>query len=100
MAVVPTYLISQLLEGTCVSEALSPVASIILQIRPTSAASERNWSLFGNTYTKARNRLTNTRVEELVAIRANFRLFEPDNEPSSTRMESDSEDETSESDES
>jgi hypothetical protein len=34
----------------CGSEALSPVASIILQIPPTSAASERNWSFFGNTH--------------------------------------------------
>jgi hypothetical protein len=33
-----------------------------------------------------------------VATWANLRLFEPDNEPSSTRLESDSEDETSESD--
>ena len=87
-------------KGLCGSEALSPVASIILQIPPTSAASERNWSLFGNTHThtKARNRLTNTRVEKSVAIRSNLRLFEPDNEPASTRLESDSEDEASESD--
>ena len=56
------------------------VASNILQI-PPSAASERNWTLFGNTH-----------------IQANLRLFEPDNEPSSTRLESDSEDEASESD--
>ena len=34
----------------------------------------------------------------MVAIRANLRLFEPDNELSSTRVESDSEDEASESD--
>ena len=47
----------------CRSEALSPVASIILQIPPTSAASECNWSLFGNTHTEACNRMTNTRVE-------------------------------------
>ena len=80
MAVVPTYLISHL-----------PLCS-------KSATSERNWSLFGNTHTKAHNRLTNTRVEKLVAIRANLRLFEPDNKPSSTRSESDSEDEASESD--
>ena len=78
--------------------ALSPVTSIILQIPPTSAASERNWSLFGNTHTKARNRLTKTRVEKLVAIQANLRLFEPDNKPFSTRLEIDSEDEVSESD--
>ena len=33
-----------------------------------------------------------------MAIQANLRLFEPDNEPSSTGLESDSEDEASESD--
>jgi hypothetical protein len=48
-------------KGLRASEALSPVASIILQI--PSAASERNWSLFGNTHTKAHNSLNNTRVE-------------------------------------
>ena len=42
--------------------------------------------------------LTNIRVEKLVAIRANLRLFEPDKEPSSTRLESDSENEASKSD--
>jgi hypothetical protein len=49
------------------------------------------------THTKARNRQTNTSVDKLVAILANCRLFEPDNEPSSTRLESDK-DEASESD--
>ena len=33
-----------------------------------------------------------------MAIQGNVRLFEPDNEPSSTRLECDSEDEASESD--
>ena len=79
-------------KGLCGSEALAPVASIILQIPPTSAASERNWSLFGNTHTKVRKRLTNARVEKLVAIRANLRLFEPDTEPSSTTLDSDTDD--------
>lgn len=85
-------------KGLCGSEALAPVASIILQIPPSSAASERNWSLFGNTHTKVRNRLTNERVEKLVAIRANLRLFEPDTEPSSTRLDSDTEEEEEEAD--
>ncbi|XP_072564792.1 uncharacterized protein [Paramormyrops kingsleyae] len=85
-------------KGLCESEALGPVASILLQIPPSSAASERNWSLFGNTHTKVRNRLTNVRVEKLVGIRANLRLFEPDTEPSSTRLESDTEEEDSELD--
>ena len=80
-------------KGLCGSEALSPVASIF-QVSPTSAGSERNWFLFGNTHTKARNRLTNTWVDKLVAIQANWRLFEP----ISTRWESDREDEASESD--
>lgn len=78
--------------------ALAPVGSVILQIPPSSATSEYNWSLFGNTHTKVRNRLTNVRVEKLVSIRANLRLFEPDTEPSTTRLESDAEEEDSELD--
>ena len=74
----------------CASEAISPIASVILQIPPTSAASERNWSLFGNTHTKVRNRLTNDRVEKLVAIRSNLKLFEP-NADVSTQLDYDSE---------
>ena len=92
MAVVPT---SHHPHGGRDFVALSPVASIILQIPPT-ATSERNWSWLGNARIKACNRLTNTKVEKLVAIRADIRLLEPDNEPSSTRLESDSEDEVSE----
>ncbi|RXN07090.1 hypothetical protein ROHU_032480 [Labeo rohita] len=80
-------------KGLCGSEALAPVASTILQIPPTSAASERSRSLFGNIYTKVCNRLTNERVEKLVAIRANLQLFDPDIEPSSTRLDSDAESE-------
>ncbi|XP_052452890.1 uncharacterized protein LOC128013739 [Carassius gibelio] len=80
-------------KGLCGFEALAPVASIILQIPPTSAASERKWSRFGNAHTKVRNRLTNAREEKLVAVRANLRLFEPDTEPSWTRLDSDTEDE-------
>ena len=61
---------------------------MILQIPPTSAASERNWSLFGNTHTKVCNRLTNDRVEKLVAIRSNLKLFEPN---AATQLDYDSE---------
>ena len=56
-------------KGLSGSDAISPVTSIILQIPPTSAASERNWSLFGSTHTKSPNILSITRVEKLVAIR-------------------------------
>ena len=73
---------------------LPPSSSKSLQHQPPQSATV---PCLG-THTKARNRLTNTRVEKLVATRANLRLFEPDNEPSSTRLESDSEDNASESD--
>lgn len=74
-------------KGLCGSEALASVASIILQILPSSAACERNCSLFRNTRTKVCNSLTNMRVEKLVAIRANLRLFEPDTLDSDTEEE-------------
>ncbi|KAG8013300.1 hypothetical protein GBF38_021598 [Nibea albiflora] len=74
-------------KGLCGSEALAPVASFILQIPPSSAASERNCSLFRNKHTKVCNSLTNVRGEKLVAIRANLRLFEPDTLDSDTEEE-------------
>ena len=77
-------------QGLCASEGISPIASVILQIPPTSAASECNWSLFGNTHTKVRNRLTNDRVEKLLAIRSNLKLFEPSADVS-TQLDYDSE---------
>ncbi|GAA6089231.1 uncharacterized protein LOC122142485 [Tachysurus ichikawai] len=58
------YLQSTWWKRLCGSEALAPVACIILQIPPTSAASEHNWSLFGT-----------------------------DKKPSSTKLDSDTEDE-------
>ena len=39
------------------------------------------------------------RVEKLVGIRANLKLFEPDTEPSSTRLDSDTEEEEEEEEE-
>ncbi len=35
-------------------------------MRPTICASERNWSLWGNVFTKSRNRLAITRAEKLI----------------------------------
>lgn len=43
-------------KGLSGSEALAPLASIILQIPPTSAASERNRSVFRNAYARLCNR--------------------------------------------
>ena len=84
------YYSRYMVAGFVCIRSLSPIASVILQIPPTSAAPERNWSLFGNTHTKVRNRLTNDRVEKLVAIRFNLKLFEP-NADVSTQLDYDSE---------
>ncbi|KAK6171875.1 hypothetical protein SNE40_018299 [Patella caerulea] len=77
-------------KGLCASEAISSIASLILAIPPSSAASERIWSLLGTTHTKVRNRLPNERVEKLVCIRSNLKLFEADNDPSTTDVHEDS----------
>ena len=74
-------------KGLCSVEALSPVANATRQISPTSAASGRNWSLFGNIHTKSVNRLSNEKVEKLVAIRANLNLFETNEETTTCLQE-------------
>lgn len=71
--------------GLCWSEALPTVVSIIPQI--TLVASEHIWSRLGNTHTNTHNGLINARVEKLVAIQANVKLFEPDMELSSTGLD-------------
>ena len=48
-------------------------AAALLSAHATSCASERNWSLWGNIYTKARSRLSLARAEKLVYIRGNSR---------------------------
>jgi len=48
-------------------------AVVLLSAHATSCASERNWSLWGNIYVKARNRLSLDRAEKLVFIRGNSR---------------------------
>jgi len=51
---------------------LAVVASKILQMPPTSAASERNWSIYGNVQSKSRSRLTDTHAQKLVYIKHNM----------------------------
>lgn len=50
---------------------LSRAAIRLLSMHATSCASERNWSLWGSVYTKARNRLSISRAEKLIFIRGN-----------------------------
>ncbi len=57
--------------GTCSYPGVAEAAIRLLFMHPTSCASERNWSLWGNVFTKSRNRLAITRAEKLIFIRGN-----------------------------
>ena len=50
------------------------MATYCLSINPTTGAAERNWSAHGYLYLKARNRLTNERVQKLVYLFQNLRV--------------------------
>jgi hypothetical protein len=43
----------------------------LLMFHATTCAAERNWSVWGNIFTKARNRLAIERAEKLVYARGN-----------------------------
>ncbi|XP_074112281.1 uncharacterized protein LOC141535985 [Cotesia typhae] len=57
---------------------LAKLAVIILNIPATSAACERNWSVFGNIKTKKRNRLSVEKTEKLVFVKSNLCLLDDD----------------------
>ncbi|XP_064475765.1 uncharacterized protein LOC135389662 [Ornithodoros turicata] len=59
-------------EGLCAKQPLTPLACSLLQIPPSSASCERNWSEAGNIHTKLRNRLTTERVEKLLFVHSNL----------------------------
>ncbi|XP_040076165.1 zinc finger BED domain-containing protein 4-like [Ixodes scapularis] len=65
-------------QGLCASEPLAPIACRLLQVPPSSAACERNWSKFSGVHTKSRNRLKGHRVQKLVFVRSNLELRSPD----------------------
>lgn len=50
---------------------LAEAACRLLSMHATACAAERNWSLWGSTYTKPRNRLSVARAEKLIFIRGN-----------------------------
>eukprot|EP00064_Thunnus_orientalis_P009549 superscaffoldBa00001221_g9573 len=62
-------------KGLCSSEPLSPVASAILQIPPTTGTCEHLQSRFCNT--KVQGSLSADRVQKLVAMQTNLKLLEP-----------------------
>lgn len=62
-------------KGLCNCQIMSSMARKILSVPPSSASSERNWSLFGNTLTRTRNRISTDRLQKLITVRANIRLL-------------------------
>ena len=54
---------------------LQKLATSVLSIPSSSAASERCWSVMGNIHSDARNRLTDERVEKLVYCYFNERML-------------------------
>jgi hypothetical protein len=61
-------------KGLCGRRGLSKIAVILLSIPATAAASERNWSCFGNIKTQKRNRLTKDTLMKLVFIKFNLNI--------------------------
>ncbi|XP_077485379.1 uncharacterized protein LOC144095562 [Amblyomma americanum] len=59
-------------QGLCTNQPLTPLACRLLQIPPSSASCERNWSRFGNVHTRIRNRLSGERVRKLVYVQSNL----------------------------
>lgn len=62
-------------KGLCNCQILSSIAKRLLSVPPSSASCERNWSLFGNTLTRPRNRMTTDRLQKLITVRSNIRIL-------------------------
>ncbi|XP_034255548.1 uncharacterized protein LOC117653772 [Thrips palmi] len=62
---------------TCDDQPLTPIAVRLLTMPSASASVERNWSCYGRTHTKVRNRLQNVKTGKLVAIQMNLKYSLP-----------------------
>ena len=56
---------------------VATAAKKLLSCHVTACATERNWSLWGNIYVKARNRLALERAKKLIGIRHNGKVAAP-----------------------
>ncbi|CAH2006273.1 unnamed protein product [Acanthoscelides obtectus] len=63
-------------QGLSTTQPLMPIASRILNGPPSSASSERNWSLHGLIHTSKRNRLSQDKIQKLVIIHSNLVINE------------------------
>jgi hypothetical protein len=59
-------------KGFCAGKSLALVASRVLNLPASSAASERNWSTFKHIQSSKRNRLTDKRSNKLVNVKFNL----------------------------
>lgn len=55
---------------------LNIVASAVNEMQPTSAASERIWTIYRFIHSRLRNRLTNEKVEKLVFLYVNCAIMD------------------------
>ena len=62
-------------KGLCSSSSLSKVASRILMMPASSAATERSFSVYSHIHSKKRNRLTNDRASKLLYVSHNENLL-------------------------
>ena len=61
--------------SVCSATEVSQVANIILSLPPTSAATERSFSLYSHIHTKKRNRLTSERAAKVVYVGKNLQTL-------------------------
>ena len=62
-------------KGLCSSSLLSQIATRILMMPASSAATERSFSVYSHIHSKKRNRLTNDRAAKLVYVSHNQNLL-------------------------
>ncbi len=65
---------------------LAIVAVRLLCMHPTACASEHNWSVWGQLYTKHRSRFALERARKLIYIRCNNKDFSEDDMESSLQL--------------
>lgn len=83
-------------KSICATTKLSKVAVEILNCPPSTAATERSFSTYGNVHTNKRNRLTNERAQKIVYVRQNLNISECSSGSSEPILESDYESDWSE----
>lgn len=85
-------------KSICATTKLSKVAVEILNCPPSTAATERSFSTYGNVHTNKRNRLTNERAQKIVYVRQNLNITEQASGSSQYFLESENEYDWSETD--